>query len=244
MVTVVFAAFGRAGKEVLDLLVERNVRIVCFTYDSPDNTPLLIALDYHKILTTTKRLNLRNLKKYCPNPDIIISMHYRHLIPASTLDLTRLGGFNLHPSLLPRYRGCFSAPWAIIHGEAKTGITYHQMNTNLDDGDIILQRQIKIRNNDTGYSLFQRLIDLGVSCFAETLDRVLEQRPTRPQIGEPSYYPRAVPFGGEIDGSWDLARIERFIRALCFPGKPPAFVIDDNGKKLYFETFTDYQQSR
>ena len=114
--------------------------------------------------------------------------------------MSQLGGFNLHPSLLPKYRGCFSAPWAIINGESKSGITYHHMNGKFDDDNIILQETIDISDEETGYSLFQKLLHLGVSRFEKSFDLVVREKyKGSPQIGEPSYFPRKVPYDGYID---------------------------------------------
>ena len=62
------------------------------------------------------------------------------MIIKEILNIPKYGGINLHPSLLPKYRGTFSCPWAIINNEKKTGITYHFMNEKFDDGKIVLQK--------------------------------------------------------------------------------------------------------
>jgi methionyl-tRNA formyltransferase len=231
VVAVAYAAFGRAGLEVLKRLERRSARLVCFTYDHATNAPLLAALHARGLPFTCQRLDAASLRALCPAPDVVVSMHYRDRIPTAALEEARLGGFNLHPSLLPRYRGCFSAPWAIINGETYTGITYHRMNAEFDDGEIILQRELPIRDAETGHSLFNRLIDAGVATFDEALDRVLRGEPTTPQRGEPSYYPRRVPHGGEIDPAWEPERIEAFIRAMTFPGSAPPFLRGPGGEE-------------
>ena len=80
------------------------------------------------------------------------------LIPEKILSISNLGGVNLHPSLLPKYRGAFSCPWAIINGEKTTGITYHYMNKKFDDGNIILQKSVKITKEETAFSLYNTLL--------------------------------------------------------------------------------------
>ena len=227
---LIYCAYGRAGQLVLNLLLERLAilpsNIFCFTYNVEENSPLVNALEVQKVDYCTKpvKKSLQLVKDF--QPDVIVSMHYRDLIPGSVLEVASLGGFNLHPSLLPKYRGTFSAPWVIINGEAKTGVTYHYMNDKFDDGRIILQKAVEITDKDTGYSLFHKLIDAGVANFEEAFDLVVNQHyPGIIQKGEPTYYTRQVPFEGWINVNWSLPRIERFIRAMYFPPKPCAKVL-------------------
>lgn len=226
-IRILYLAYGRAGLLCLGKLCDeigvKPDEILCYTYDHVDNQPILKDLVNRKVEHSVAAIKssetLARIRTF--QPDLIVSMHYRHLVPAEVLKTASIGSFNLHPSLLPKYRGTFSALRAIINGEAITGITYHYMNEKFDDGNIILQRSVSIADTDTGFSLFHKLIDLGVEYFREAFEAVANNRVTGyPQIGEPSYYPRQVPWGGLIDRSWDEQKIERFIRALTFPGKP------------------------
>lgn len=244
---ILYAAYGRAGKEALEVLLkridsQREFGIFCFTYDDEENSDLLRYLKSNGVPYTTRRMTIENCSSVFKITDLIISMHYRNLIPSEVIALSRLKGMNLHPSLLPKYRGTFSAPWTIINNERETGITYHVLNDKFDDGKIILQERIAIAPDDTGYSLFNKLIDLGVNCFEEAYNRVVHKGfEGKEQRGEPSYYPRKVPFGGVIDPSWEESKIERFIRAMNFPGKPAAYAkVDDH--KHYFSTYEEYRE--
>lgn len=224
---VLYLGHGRAGllccNKLCDEIGVLPVNILAYTYRMEDNNALIRELDRRGVgysVASIKELDTwTRIRAF--QPDVIISMHYRHLVPASILGLASIGAFNLHPSLLPKYRGTFSAPWAIINGETRTGITYHFMNENFDDGQIILQRSLPILKTDTGHSLFNKLIDLGVAHFCDAFEAVVIDRvPGSPQEGEPSYYARRLPFDGIIDRSWDEQTVERFIKALTFPGKP------------------------
>lgn len=163
----------------------------------------------------------------CFAPDIIISLHYRHRIPPAILETARLGTVNLHPSLLPKYRGTNSVPWAIIHGEKETGFTFHTMEADFDTGHILLQQPIPICPDDTAFTLFHRQIAVAMPCLSGVLEKVLARDPGTPQQGEGSYFPRAVPHGGRIDPNWDDAQVERFIRAMIFPPFAPALLTID-----------------
>ncbi|MFX0134293.1 MAG: methionyl-tRNA formyltransferase [Candidatus Hodarchaeota archaeon] len=235
---ILFFAYGRAGFLAFDILLNKleysSKYLFCFTYDHDDNNQLINSListgtDYTFMSIHCKQAYKKVMEF---SPDIIVSMHYRDRIPLEILKLAPLGGFNLHPSLLPKYRGCFSAPWVIINGEENTGITYHSMNEKFDDGPIIIQKKIRIGEKDTGYSLFNKLIDLGIDNFTSALDIAINHSDIFiPQIGEPTYFPRKVPYDGIININWPLSQIERFIRAMTFPPKPCAKVKIKN--KIY-----------
>lgn len=116
-------------------------------------------------------------------PDAIIVVAYGHLIPPWMIDLSRLGCINLHASLLPRYRGAAPIPWAIIRGERVTGVTTMKIDQGLDTGDILLQKEVEISEQDTTETLSARLSVEGARLMAETLDR-LGRGEIRPQPQE------------------------------------------------------------
>lgn len=175
------------------------------------------------------------------HPDVLFSLYFRDIIPQRVLDLPPLGCVNLHPALLPKYRGTFSAPWAIINGETVTGFTYHRMLSQVDAGTIILQRQVDIRPDDTAYALYHRLLIEGMNAFGEAFNRVVRERfPGAPQVGESSYFPRQVPFGGYIDPTWDRIQIDRFIRAMVFPPLKGAMVRMADGTEREVLSIEDY----
>ena len=175
-------------------------------------------------------------------PDVLFSLYYRDIIPQRILDVPPLGCVNLHPSLLPKYRGTFSSAWAIINGEADTGITYHRMVPAVDAGNIILQRRVPTASNDTAYSLYHRLIIEGMSAFDLAFHLVVEERyPGEPQVGEPSYYPRQLPFRGYVDPKWDRKQIDRFIRAMWFPPFKGACVRLRGGTEQEVRSLAEYE---
>lgn len=157
-------------------------------------------------------------------PDALLSLHYRSLIHEAILAIPPLGGVNLHPSLLPKYRGVNSVPWTIINGETETGFTFHRMDAKFDTGAILVQRKIAIQPQETAFSLFNRQLTSAMNCLGEVIDMVVRGDPGSPQPAEGTYYPRALPFGGRIDMSWTTEQVERFIRAMYFPPFPPAIL--------------------
>lgn len=221
---IVLAAYGVPGIMAIEYLFSLKIlpmQISLLTHDSDDrNAPLLYFTGAHKIDTVFFDAKSENAFQWITHkqPDVMFSLHYRQRIPNRILEIPAYGCVNLHPSLLPRYRGCCSVPWAIINGEQVTGYTYHYMVEQFDKGNIILQKEVPVDNSETAFSLFHKLIMKGMNSFSEVLERVIKHRDIgilQQQGG--SYYPRRLPFDGNIDISWDKSKVERFIRAMYFP---------------------------
>lgn len=172
-------------------------------------------------------------------PDILISLHYRMRIPKEILSYVNINSFNLHPSLLPKYRGTNSVSWCLINGEKQTGFTFHYMEEAFDTGNIILQEKIEIGADDTAFSLFHRQIASALPRLPEVIQSVLEKKPGVSQIGEPTYFPRKLPFDGIINPYWSSHQIDCFIRALYFPPFEPAILLAA-GQRLPIYSFKDY----
>ncbi|MFK8017214.1 MAG: methionyl-tRNA formyltransferase [Gammaproteobacteria bacterium] len=247
-VRVAYLAHGRAGLECLrKMLFEIGVsaqRLFVLTYELEDNDALIALCRAEGVTWSTGSIKsqetLEELASF--SADIVVSMHFRELIPAVVFATATFGGFNLHPSLLPKYRGCFSGVWAIINGEQTTGVTYHFLNERFDDGNIISQSPLTIAADETGYSLFHRLIDLGVSDFVNAFRSVVTHNTQgSEQIGEPSYFGRALPYGGMVDPAWADVDVDRFIRALSFPGLPGAQIETLRGP-VAVNSLSDYKK--
>jgi methionyl-tRNA formyltransferase len=104
------------------------------------------------------------------HPDAIIVVGYGRIIPKWMLDLPRCGNINLHASLLPKYRGAAPIQWAIASGETVTGVTTMRIDEGLDTGNILLQRELAISENDTAETLSPKLAAIGADLMIETLN--------------------------------------------------------------------------
>lgn len=162
-------------------------------------------------------------------PDYIFSFYGRRIFPASVLAAAQKFSINLHPSMLPDYKGCFSCPWAIINNEKYTGITIHKMVESVDAGDILYQEMVGVDQHETAYSLYNKMIGSFVRVFDEFFDRLVAGNisPIK-MIGTGRYYSRAVPYNGVIDPAWPDSKIESFIRAMHFPPHPGALLVLPN----------------
>lgn len=118
-----------------------------------------------------EKLNIEGedvLKSY--NPDLFVTASYGQIIKQNILDVPKYGTVNVHASLLPKYRGPAPIQGAILNGEKKTGITIMKTDIGCDTGDIYFSREIKIEDDDTSTSVFNKLATLGVECMAEFLN--------------------------------------------------------------------------
>lgn len=118
-------------------------------------------------------------------PDAMVVVAYGRIIPPWMIDLPRLGCINLHASLLPKYRGAAPMQWALMRGERVTGVTTMMIDPGMDTGDILLQREVEIREEDTAETLAERLSVLGAELMVETL-RGLERGEITPRPQEHS----------------------------------------------------------
>lgn len=109
-------------------------------------------------------------------PDIFVVVAYGEYIPQAFLEIAPQGGINLHPSLLPKYRGASPVQQAIACGETETGVTILYVSEELDAGDIILQEQMPIMYDDTAVTLFVRAAEQGASLLGRALDLFAEGR--------------------------------------------------------------------
>ena len=156
-------------------------------------------------------------------PDIGVLVAYGRLVPPEVLALPRHGIINVHPSLLPRYRGAAPVARAIAAGDTETGVTILYLSEELDAGDVILQKTVPIDPEDTTRTLTARLAEEGAALLAEAL-RLIEagRAPRQPQDhSRATWAPRLTREDGQIDWRRPAAAIVNLIRA-CDPW-PGAF---------------------
>ena len=153
------------------------------------------------------------------------------IIPPEVLALPRLGTLNIHPALLPKYRGRFSTTHAIFNGETTHGVTIHWMDEGIDSGPIIMQEKFPITPDDTGKSVYDKFTAVGTRLFNEFLNTWLAEKQivASPQDeSQATYYPKGLPGAGAIDWSWSGEQIRNWIRAMTFaPFPPPSFHLGD-----------------
>ena len=126
-------------------------------------------------------------------PDLIIVAAYGQILSQSLLDVPRFGCLNIHTSLLPKYRGAAPIQWAILNGDAETGVTLMRMNAGLDTGDIVSEARTRITADDTAQTLHDRLALLGGELLGRTVaDYVAGRITPQPQTAEGASYARKI----------------------------------------------------
>lgn len=216
---LILCLYGRAGYETLNYFMYNNFfdhkYINIFTHKK-NNKELINFLEYNKLKYHTSSIN-KNLDLIKDKSGLLISMHYRYIINEEILNNFNGRKINLHPSLLPKYKGCFSIPWSIINNEKYTGITFHEITKNIDEGNIILQKKHKIQKNDTSYSLYHKLITLSIQNLDELMNLINNNYYGYQQKGNGKYYKRKLPYNGIINNSWNNEKKKNFVRAIYFP---------------------------
>ena len=145
---------------------------------------------------------------------------YGQILKAEVLDAPRLGCFNLHGSLLPRWRGAAPIQRAIMAGDAQTGVQIMQMGVGLDEGPILLTELMDIRADDTAATLSERMSHVGAGLWPRAL-AAIERGSVTPseQVGEPTYAKKITSAEARIDWTRPAAEVDAHIRGLSpFPG--------------------------
>lgn len=113
------------------------------------------------------------------NPDIICVVAYGKILPKDLLEIPKLGCINVHPSLLPKYRGPAPIQWAILNGDDKTGVSIMYLDEGMDTGDIIIQEETKIEPKETTGELWNRLSLMGANLIVTAMKQIEENTVTR-----------------------------------------------------------------
>lgn len=173
--------------------------------------------------------NVEELAKY--NPDIIIVVAFGQIVSKEILDMPKYGCVNVHASLLPKYRGAAPIQWAVINGDEVTGVTTQRMDAGVDTGDIIETAQIKIAEDETGGSLFDRLALLGAKLCVETMEKIENGEAVyTPQNHEEATHTKKIEKElGNVDFTKSAKEIECLIRGL---NPWPSAYTHLNGKTL------------
>jgi len=152
-------------------------------------------------------------------PDFLFSFYYRHMLSPEVLASASRGGYNMHGSLLPRYRGRVPVNWAILHGEQETGATLHRMETKPDAGDIVDQMAVPILPDDVALDVFRKVTVAAELVLYRSLPSILGG--TAPHIEQDlsrgKYFGGRRPEDGRIDWKNGARSIHNLVRAVAPP---------------------------
>jgi len=172
--------------------------------------------------------------------DAAVVVAYGLILPEPVLDAPRLGCFNIHASLLPRWRGAAPIQHALLAGDRETGVTIMQMDAGLDTGPMLLRKVGPIAPDETAGSLHDRLAALGAEAIVEALDGLVAGRlKPAPQPEEGATYARKLERGDErLDWRQPAVSLERRVRALA-PVPGAYFTVDETPIKVLAATVID-----
>jgi methionyl-tRNA formyltransferase len=164
-------------------------------------------------------------------PELIVVVAYGRILPRSILELPPHGCLNVHYSILPKYRGAAPIAWAILQGDASSGVTTMELEEQMDAGPIFLQKEVPIEPQDTQASLQDKMAPIGAVLLRETIRRLTDGTlvPQRQRDDEATYAPMLKKEDGRIDWKEPAQSIERRVRA--FYPWPSAYTYW-NGKLL------------
>ena len=223
--TAVVFGYGDIGVRGLAVLLEAGLEVplVVTHKDDPGETRW-----YSSLFDFSKNKNLRVLADPhietldIGNPDLVFSFYYRSMLPMPLLKRARLGAYNMHGSLLPKFRGRAPLNWAIVKGETETGATLHEMVEKPDAGRIVDQQAVPIGPDETAVEVFRKLADAAEAVLRRSIPNLISGKANLiPQdLSAGSYYGRRTPEDGRIDWSKSAREIHNLVRAVAppFPG--------------------------
>jgi len=152
-------------------------------------------------------------------PHFLFSFYFRQMLGAPLLAVASRGAYNMHGSLLPKYRGRAPVNWAVLHGERHTGATLHAMATKPDAGDIVAQQRVPILPDDTARDVFDKVTVAAEICLDDVLPALLTGTvtPRANDLALGSYFGGREPDDGRIDWAQSAAAIHDLVRAVAPP---------------------------
>lgn len=230
---ILFFGYSEVGHDCLELLLSRGDNVVALITheDNPNEkiwfkTPALAARARGVPVHTPEKVNTPEWVERIAqmHPDLILSVYYRNMISTRILGLAPLGAFNMHGSLLPKYRGRAPINWAVLHGEPRIGMTLHRMVREPDAGNIVDQEGVDIGPRDTAEQAFRKVLPCARLVLGRQIGALLSgtARETAQDESQATYFGGRKPEDGRIDWTRPTRQIFNLIRAVTDP-YPGAF---------------------
>ncbi|MGE5616770.1 MAG: formyltransferase [Bacillota bacterium] len=237
---VVFA-YHDVGVRCLSVLLAHQLRIPLVVTHRDDPAEKIwfasverLARDHGLAVETPADPNSDDFVEKVRNfaPDFIFSFYYRHMLSPQMLAAARRGGYNMHGSLLPKYRGRVPVNWAILKGERETGATLHRMEVKPDAGAIVDQMPVPILPDDVALDVFRKVTVAAEMVLYRSLPDLLEGTAphVEPDLSKGSYFGGRRPEDGRIDWTRGAREIHDLVRAVA-PPYPGAFT-EIGGRRL------------
>ena len=181
-----------------------------------ENTAASNGIEYLRTEDVNSQIVVEKLKKI--QPDLLVITHFERLIKKNIIDIPRIGCLNLHPSLLPNYRGLAPQHWTIINGENETGITIHFIDETADTGNIVLQQKIALTNQMYVSDLQLVWAKLYRTVMCEAVEKVINgYKGIEQDKTAGSYYGKLKPIQCKIDIEGSVNDAYSLIRGVSMP---------------------------
>ncbi len=240
---IVFMGTPEFAVPSLEILITHNYQIagVVTQPDRPRGrgripalTPIkALAEKYNLPVNQPERMRDREVIDYFRDlaPDLVVVAAFGQILPREILEIPKMGCINVHPSLLPKYRGAAPMNWTIIRGEVKTGVTIMLMDEGLDTGDILSREETVIDPEETFGKLHDRLANMGAVLLLKTVEMIVNGVVTRTSQDDflATYAPRLKKEDGLINWNKDVSQVVNLIRGLS---PVPCAYTFYKGKKL------------
>lgn len=212
---------------VLQSLVDAKFKvqlIVCPFYDNNNHNSIQrIAQTNHIEFIREKDVNSDVVKEKITNihPDLIISVHLRKILRKEIFSLTKYGAINMHPSLLPKYRGLSPQHQVLIHGESESGVTIHFIEEGIDTGDIVAQQKFEIKPTDYIADVQFKMLAIYKTLMVEALNLLQSDnfKATKQSENNISYFGPLKKKHREININASKHEVFNLIRAVSMPYK-------------------------
>lgn len=251
---ILFFGYSEVGYACLSLLIERGDNVVALITheDNPSEkiwfkTPAVAAKEKGIPVLTPESVNTPEWREKIAalKPDLILSVYYRHMIGTTILALPPLGAWNMHGSLLPKYRGRAPINWAVLHGESRIGMTLHRMVKSADAGAVVDQEGVEIGPRDTAEQAFRKVLPCARTVLARQIGALLAgtARETPQDEAQANYFSGRKPEDGRIVWAQTSVQIFNLIRAVTDP-YPGAFADVGAARLMVWWAETDSPPTR
>ena len=251
---ILFFGYSEVGYACLSLLIERGDNVVALITheDNPSEkiwfkTPAVAAKEKGIPVLTPESVNTPEWREKIAalKPDLILSVYYRHMIGTKILALPPLGAWNMHGSLLPKYRGRAPINWAVLHGESRIGMTLHRMVKSADAGAVVDQEGVEIGPRDTAEQAFRKVLPCARTVLARQIGALLAgtARETPQDEAQANYFSGRKPEDGRIVWAQTSVQIFNLIRAVTDP-YPGAFADVGAARLMVWWAETDSPPTR
>lgn len=233
---------GNLGYSVLKHLIPKND--IAFVMTDKNSQEIIKLCKDHNFPILTGNPRNGNSKEFVKgkNIEVLISINYLFIIEEDLINLPKKVAFNIHGSLLPKFRGRTPHVWAIINNEKEAGVTAHIIDKGCDTGGIIEQISVPISYNDTGAMILEKYQEFYIPLVDSVLQKIKEDtiQITSQENKNSTYFGKRSPKDGKIDWNWQKERIRNWIRAQAHP-YPGAFSFYDDEKIIIDEIeFKDF----